>query len=358
MAVTLLAWLPPTPDWWGLSFADVLAVALILVSLSPLLLLGLWLLFSPPRDCIRDTPAPAPPLPRHVPAQPPEQAAAALVAAAGAAAERAARERRRRVDETEALLNYLHKQLGADGRRATVFGALKALIKSASASAARRDPRTGSAARGTDQGLVAAVLRVGETGERVLLRLGFSRKGHQEQGWALPPGCRLDPIAAQAVLRREQMLTAALEWRKQQRTKMRELNDWMRGLTPDQRRDKAEVLLAAHTKKWTALLGSAPEPVHAVDVPWPGDVLSALQYVSDPRTALRELQRFYHPDKFVQQVGSRVTPQEDLQGLLRRITMVSQDLNAMRDTFRPPCLSPTSPESAPEEGPASPGGGS
>merc|ERR1712137_1065235 len=104
---------------------------------------------------------------------------------------------------------------------------------------------------------------------------------------------------------------------------------------PEERQEKAVAMVAAHHKHWAVVMGST-EPVHASDIPWPGDVMSALQYVPDPRSELRALQLYYHPDKFAQKVGQRVTPQDDLAGLLVRVTDVSQELNAMQDTHKPP----------------------
>eukprot|EP01065_Artemidia_motanka_P009152 TRINITY_DN14678_c0_g1_i1.p1 TRINITY_DN14678_c0_g1~~TRINITY_DN14678_c0_g1_i1.p1 ORF type:complete len:345 (+),score=35.85 TRINITY_DN14678_c0_g1_i1:68-1102(+) len=253
------------------------------------------------------------------------------VAAAAAVATRAARTRRAEAAEIEGLLDALYARISGDGRQLTVLGALTALCRGAVSAQCRRDPRTGGAGYSCDQGLVSVVLSVPHTGPRLLSVLGFTQA--HLRGWGLPHGQKLNPMALAAVGKRERLLRECIEWRKEQRKRMREVNRWMDGLTPEQRADKAEAMIAENRAAWLELHSSAPEPVTASSVPWPRDVTQALRYVREPKQALRELQLLYHPDKFVQKVGTRITPQGDLPGLMDRITAVSQELNAMRDMF-------------------------
>ncbi|KAK3088065.1 hypothetical protein FSP39_014204 [Pinctada imbricata] len=108
----------------------------------------------------------------------------------------------------------------------------------------------------------------------------------------------------------------------------------------NQRRDRENYNIhkkKVYTEKWSKLLKSNEDDILTYsDIPWPfKKEISEMKTLlfcdidvksDDYRKYLRELQKQWHPDKFVQKLGHRLKP-EEREEILNKVKEISQELN-------------------------------
>lgn len=127
------------------------------------------------------------------------------------------------------------------------------------------------------------------------------------------------------------------EWRKEQKEQKQRKEHTQRQhpkctAQPSPKPNVAEGMLQ-HQGKWDAWVSSLPRPDAAESVPLPHPKLFAMHLASQarsaqPQVAYRQLMRTYHPDKFNQTVGCRLTSQQKDQ-LYPHVEELSKRINTM-----------------------------
>jgi hypothetical protein len=108
-----------------------------------------------------------------------------------------------------------------------------------------------------------------------------------------------------------------------------------KGSAPPTSAAQSAAAAASDDAAWERFVGSGSDsPISVVDVPWPTLQAGALGLDPATASAAERKQAFrakslrWHPDKFVQVFGSRLDP-EEREAILRRVTEVSQEINAL-----------------------------
>ena len=108
-----------------------------------------------------------------------------------------------------------------------------------------------------------------------------------------------------------------------------------KGSAPPTSAAQSAAAAASDDAAWERFIGSGSEsPISVTDVPWPTLQAGALGLDPATASAAERKQAFrakslrWHPDKFVQVFGSRLDP-EEREAILRRVTEVSQEINAL-----------------------------